>query len=80
MKTPIIQAPYRLLMNVLALAVMLVVLVYSPAPTTVKADGCENGCIWWTQACGCQQYAYCCVTSDPPTYWCSYSVPYLCTN
>ncbi len=77
MKIKAVRPPYRLLTNVLALALTLGALFYLPAPTSVNANGsCELGCIWWTQQCGCQQYSYCCANED--TYWCSYSQPYEC--
>jgi hypothetical protein len=72
MKTKLITSPYRLLTNVLVLALMLVALAFTTAPPTVSAAGCVHECNSWSQRCGCWRLSYCCV-DDNGTYWCSYA-------
>jgi hypothetical protein len=65
MKTLLSRARFRLLLNVLALAVVLGALHVSPRSASAKifdtfGGMCDSGCVNWTQN-GCVQMQFCCV-------------------
>ena len=71
MKAKLISSPRRLFMNLAILGLMLTALAFAPTQRTVSADGCEMGCVAWSQQCGCYKLSYCCTGYG--TYWCSYA-------
>ncbi len=62
---------YRLLANVLALALVLGALAYSP-PSAVANPGwtCETGCVNWDARFGCLESMTCCV-NDQGGWFCT---------
>lgn len=56
---------YRLLVNILTLALALGALAYSP-PAAVADPGwiCETSCVNWNVYDGCVQYMTCCVNDN----------------
>lgn len=62
---------YRLLVNVLALAIALAALAYSPTPVVADPGWtCETGCINWDARYGCLQWQTCCV-NDQGGWFCT---------
>ena len=55
---------FRLLLNILALALALGVLAASPATVSANPPVCSGGCIDWNAQQGCVTYQYCCVYSN----------------
>ncbi len=64
MKTPLIRNRARLLMNVLALALVLGVLGSSPSPALADGEICETVCWSWNERYGCVQWVHCCSYSN----------------
>lgn len=69
MKTKLLRSPYRLLTNLLALAVVLGALFASPPPSSANAGWiCESGCTSWSQNLGCTYQLNCCSHSSGEWY------------
>jgi hypothetical protein len=69
MKLQSVTSRYRLLSSILALALMLVALAYSPSPGLAQGEVCDGGCINWSQQNGCTGYLACCAWG-PDDYQC----------
>ena len=68
-KIPSVLSRFRLLLSVLALAVALCGLYFSPVAASEPARECDGGCIGWDATNGCTVYQVCCVY-DGGSYQC----------
>ena len=65
MKVTSILSHYRLIMNILALALALVAWVCAPPPVAATPTWCEEmGCVEWSAEKGCTATMFCCVFND----------------
>jgi len=68
MKIASVLSRYRLLVNVVALALALSALAYAPPPAFADPARCENmGCVEWSAENGCTATMYCCVFDEQGT-------------
>jgi hypothetical protein len=70
MKIQSVLSRYRLLTSVLALALALGALAYSPQPALAAPECQEMGCVEWSVQTGCTATMFCCTGFSDGGYLC----------
>lgn len=68
MKIAAVVSRYRLVLNILALAITLAAWVYAPPRVAANPAWCEEmGCVDWDAQNGCTATMFCCLFNDGGT-------------